>query len=281
MSELITVESSINPGAKQKWEFPPASANTAKFISSLSSTKYLANGIVERVSGSNMAAPTIQPHLTHSSPASAGASASATQVFSTPELLEMIFLQVSEDDLRTVFLSRRVNNFFKATIEGSVHLQRALFLRCDVAHPTVEEESGLRVNPLFDITDRPQTKRYIEAYNFGLQYVQDVGFDPGSLKAYSESVDIWCEDVILELCEGPLVDMVLLEKREGTQLWFQVGVYFRLRRGDGQLPEAVRVPVDFEEWKQITVGELVTKARRKLGEWYPEYYGDSKTGEAA
>lgn len=197
----------------------------------------------------------------------------ATQVLATPELLEMILLFVCSDDPTTAFLSRRVNMFFRATIEGSVHLQRALFLRCEPQPPELEDETGLRINPIFDSTGIIDARRYIEVYDFGLRQepwapIYDLGGQP----VYAESVDVWCEDAILNLRDGPLFDMVLLQRHMGDQFRVCLEFYFRLRKDDPELPEAVRVPVKFGGWQQITIGEVIKKVRNKLGEWYPEHY---------
>ncbi|KAK4494910.1 hypothetical protein PRZ48_014266 [Zasmidium cellare] len=212
--------------------------------------------------------------------------ASASQVFQTAELLEMILLYVCEDSARTAFLSRRVNTFFKSTISGSVQLQQALCLRS--AQPTSDKNaSDIIINPIFDITDTPLTQLYIEIYNFGHHHVVSEDYDP-LFTPLTPTVDIWCEDAILGMRAGPLLDMVLLGRGKKR---ICAEVYFRLRGRDGDMPEAVRVPVGFGErawervtvgdggWRRITVRDVVERARRKLGEWYPEVYGGEERVE--
>lgn len=181
----------------------------------------------------------------------------------------MILLFVCSDDPTTTFLSRRVNVAFNATVEGSIALQRALFLRINLQPPELEDQTNIRINPMFDCTGVVDARRYIEVYNFGPKYC-----DWYRVEQYTGTVDIWCEDAVLGLCDGPLFEMILLERRAGDHYRIDVELYFRLKREGPDLPEAVRVPVKFDEnWEQITIGEVVEKARAKLGRWYPEHYG--------
>jgi hypothetical protein len=65
------------------------------------------------------------------------------KVFTTVELLEKILLELPMVDL--VVRIPRVSKVFKATIDGSIHLRRALFLE-----PTApsDHEGDIRLNPL-------------------------------------------------------------------------------------------------------------------------------------
>jgi hypothetical protein len=53
---------------------------------------------------------------------------SASQVFRIPELLELVLLHLAQRD---ILLAQRVSRSFRQTIEGSLRLQRALFLAPD------------------------------------------------------------------------------------------------------------------------------------------------------
>jgi len=51
---------------------------------------------------------------------------SVAAVFETPELLEAIMLEL---DMRTLILSHRVSQAFRATVASSIKLQRKLFFK--------------------------------------------------------------------------------------------------------------------------------------------------------
>lgn len=198
--------------------------------------------------------------------------ASARQVFETPELLEIILLLACEIDMRTVFFSQKVNRTFNATIDGSIQLQRALFFRREGTEPTpaysVAESANMLINPLFDVPLLSEKKRYIEVTSFGYERLFSLGADD-----LYERVDIWCEDCILDLRQGPLFNMVLMQMR--SQVFDQVGlkVHFRLRKRGSTGPEAVSLRLEFGVFEQVKIGELIEKARKKLEDWYPETYG--------
>lgn len=66
----------------------------------------------------------------------------AQQVFDLPELLENIFVFLPE---RNIVVSKRVCRYWKQAIEGSVKIQRKLFL---VADPSANEDTPV-LNPMF------------------------------------------------------------------------------------------------------------------------------------
>lgn len=70
-------------------------------------------------------------------------SSATAQVLSTPELLEAILLHLPMQDL---LLSQRVNKKFKGVIDGSIHLQRALFFE---PIPQTGQNLDPVINPLF------------------------------------------------------------------------------------------------------------------------------------
>ena len=72
-----------------------------------------------------------------------------------PEMLENILLDV---DMKSLLLAQRVDKTFKATIDGSVKLQKKLWFLPDTCHiEDPESDEDMTVNPLLD--DFPYEKR--------------------------------------------------------------------------------------------------------------------------
>ncbi|RMY68484.1 hypothetical protein D0864_11336 [Hortaea werneckii] len=85
------------------------------------------------------------------------ASPAAEQFFSTPELLELMLLELPMQDL---LLAERVCLRFKATIDGSIKIRRALFFEPEpVAKDGMEVAS--RVNPLLTEESQLHRRRFL------------------------------------------------------------------------------------------------------------------------
>jgi hypothetical protein len=87
----------------------------------------------------------------------------ASSIFGVPELMEAILLELPMKD---VLLSRRVNKQFKATIEGSVELQQALFFVPSCQRSTQDTKSTTATDHyLSEPLVRPSTHARLASYD--------------------------------------------------------------------------------------------------------------------
>lgn len=203
---------------------------------------------------------------TRSAQRARNAAASARQVFDTAELLEMILLELGQSDMQTLLLSKRVSKSFKAIMESSIKLQRALFLRRDTTHIANDDLSSARINPLLDV-DSPQCLPF--HFLSGDIYIETMPHTAvGVEERGAEVVNIKCIDAVLDSNYLPPSDMILLEKRQGQTIPLRTFICcFRLAHIDS-FPNVIPM-LDADH---ITVGELLEQVRKALTERYPEHY---------
>lgn len=124
------------------------------------------------------------------------------KVFTTPELLEAILLEV--DDMRTLLFSQRVDRTFKATIESSINLQRVLWFK-PMPPGSPQTQAKGHCNPLI---------RKHRTQSSGMKTINSSG---------------WCitrDEDYVRLCRD--IDFVILPRREGSwrqMLLFQPGAF--------------------------------------------------------
>ncbi|KAH9845451.1 F-box domain-containing protein 9, partial [Teratosphaeria destructans] len=87
------------------------------------------------------------------------AESSITQVLRLPELLELILLHLPQRD---ILLCQRTTRHFRQTVEGSIRLQRALFLAPDWhLHGRASPPYAATTTPPSDRRTKPENNRIL------------------------------------------------------------------------------------------------------------------------